>query len=151
MQTPRSGYNRADSPRFSGQREIDELQIVIGGWAEAKRELIEQEVADMFRLLQAGALLKPVYVPYVRSGFCRVELVYADPDLWARRKLQTTVLKHLQWLNYKSTIPGQEATRFWYTRNRTAQERAKSGRSSRFRNYASNELSSSAPQMVERV
>ena len=125
VQTPRSGYARSDSPRFSGQREVDELQIVIGGWAEAKRDLIEGDVRNMFEALRAGALLKAVYVPYVRSGFCRVELVYAEQDLWARRKLQTTVLKHLQGLSYKSSIPGQESSRFWFTRNRTPQERAK--------------------------
>ena len=125
VQTPRSGYARSDSPRFSGQREVDELQIVIGGWSEAKRDAIEGDVRNMFETLRAGALLKAVYVPYVRSGFCRVELVYAEQDLWARRKLQTTVLKHLQGLGYKSCIPGQESSRFWFTRNRAPQERAK--------------------------
>ena len=119
-QTPRSGYGRSDSPRFAGQRDIDEFQIVVGGWAEAKREDIEKDVNLMFSQLRAGALLKGVYVPYVCSSFCRVELVYADQNLWAKRKLQTTVLKHLQGLGY-----GQERVKFWYARNRTPQERAK--------------------------
>ena len=88
VQTPRSGYASSDSPRFSGQREVDELQIVIGGWSEAKRDAIEGDVRNMFEALRAGALLKAVYAPYVRSGLCRVELVYADQDLWARRKLR---------------------------------------------------------------
>ena len=79
----------------------------------------------MFSQLRAGALLKGVYVPYVRSSFCRVELVYADQDIWAKRELQTTVLKHLQGLNFVSIIAGQEPVRFWYARNRTPQERAK--------------------------
>ena len=43
-QTPRSGYGRSDSPRFAGQRDIDEFQIVVGGWAEAKRERCESHV-----------------------------------------------------------------------------------------------------------
>ena len=74
----------------------------------------------MFSQLRAGALLKGVYVPYVRSSFCRV-----DQDIWAKRELQTTVLKHLQGLNFVSIIAGQEPVRFWYARNRTPQERAK--------------------------
>eukprot|EP00439_Symbiodinium_sp_Y106_P052761 s2061_g7.t1 len=113
VQTPRSGYARSDSPRFSGQREVDELQIVIGGWAEAKRDLIEGDVRNMFEALRAGALLKAVYVPYVRSGFCRVELVYAEQDLWARRKLQTTVLKHLQGLSYKCGKWSVDGEQMW--------------------------------------
>ena len=62
VNTPRAGqgYNRANSPRFdeSGQREVDELQLVAGGWNEAKREHIEADVRAMFEKLKATPLLK---------------------------------------------------------------------------------------------
>ncbi|CAE7919385.1 unnamed protein product, partial [Symbiodinium necroappetens] len=129
VSTPRGGqgYARANSPRFdaAGQREVDELQLVAGGWIEAKREHVEADVQAMFDQLQARPLLKAVYVPYVRSSFCRIELVYTDDNIWARRKVQSTVLQHLKGLSFRSSVAGQESARFWFSRNRTQQDRAK--------------------------
>eukprot|EP00439_Symbiodinium_sp_Y106_P031358 s7768_g3.t1 len=124
-QTPRASNGRSESPRFPSQRELDEFQIVIGGWGEAKRADVQSDVEQMFRELRAAPLLQNVFVPYVRSSFCRVELVYVDTDVWAKRKLQAQVLKHLQALGFKSAVPGQETSKFWFARNRTPQERAK--------------------------
>ncbi|OLP94906.1 hypothetical protein AK812_SmicGene23032 [Symbiodinium microadriaticum] len=121
------GYNRSNSPRFdeSGQREVDELQLVAGGWSEAKREHIEADARAMFEKLQATPLLKGIFIPYVRSSFCRIEIVYTDENVWARRKVQSTVLQHLKGLNFQSEIAGQEHAKFWFARNRTPHERAK--------------------------
>ena len=125
VQTPRASNGRSESPRFPSQREIDEFQIVIGGWGEAKRADVQSDVEQMFRELRATPLLQNVFVPYVRSSFCRVEPMYVDSDVWAKRKLQAQVLKHLQALGVKSAVPGQENCKFWFARNRTPQERAK--------------------------
>ena len=122
VSTPRSGVPAPASPRG---REIDELQLVIGGWQEARRQEIEEDVKAIFTALNAAPLLKQVYVPYVRSGFCRVELVYPEHDLWKQRKLQGTVLQHIKDLNFQSRAVGQESSRLWCSRNRTQQERAK--------------------------
>ena len=83
------------APRFTPQREVDELQIVVGGWQEAERQDIEGDVRAVFEALQALPLLKQVHVnvPYVRSGFCRVELVYPEHDTWKQKKLQGTVAR----------------------------------------------------------
>ena len=125
VSTPRGTANQApSSPRFA-PREVDELQIVIGGWQEAKRQEIEEDVHEIFQALQALPLLKQVYVPYVRSGFCRVELVYPEQDVWKQRKLQGTVLEHIKALKFRSKVPGQERSQYWCSRNRTIQERAK--------------------------
>ena len=76
------------TPRYAGgDAEVDELQIVVGGWKEARREDIELEVQTMFERIRGSALLKRIYVPYVRCGFCRCELVYPE-HLWKQRKLQ---------------------------------------------------------------
>ena len=125
--TPRNGSARSNSPRFDsdGQREVDELQLVIGGWVEAKREHVETDVRAMFEQLNASPLLKAVFVPYVRSSFCRVELFYTDANIWAQRKLQTMVLQHLKAMTFVSKAPGQERSVFWFSRNRTPRERAK--------------------------
>ena len=51
--TPRGAPARSNSPRFDsdGQREVDELQLVVGGWVEAKREHVESDVRAMFEQL----------------------------------------------------------------------------------------------------
>ena len=127
--TPRAGqgYNRSNSPRFdeAGQREVNELQLVAGGCNEAKREHMEADVRAMFEKLKALPLLKSIFIAYVRSSFCRIEIVYTDESIWARRKVQSTVLQHLKGLNFQSGIAGQEHARFWFARNRTPHERAK--------------------------
>ncbi|CAE7939003.1 unnamed protein product [Symbiodinium necroappetens] len=125
--TPRGAPARSNSPRFDsdGQREVDELQLVVGGWVEAKREHVESDVRAMFEQLNALPLLKAVFVPYVRSSFCRVELFYTDDNIWAQRKLQTMVLQHLKAMTFVSRAPGQERSTFWFSRNRTPRERAK--------------------------
>ncbi|CAE7852531.1 unnamed protein product [Symbiodinium necroappetens] len=125
--TPRGAPARSNSPRFDsdGQREVDELQLVVGGWVEAKREHVESDVRAMFEQLNALPLLKAVFVPYVRSSFCRVELFYTDDNIWAQRKLQTMVLQHLKAMTFVSRVPGQERSTFWFSRNRTPRERAK--------------------------
>ena len=72
-----------------------------------------------------GVSAPNIFIPYVRSSFCRIEIVYTDENTWARRKVQSTVLQHLKGLNFQSEIAGQEHARFWFARNRTQHERAK--------------------------
>ena len=119
-------YAQCGTPRQGGgESEVDELQVVIGGWREARREDIELEVQTMFEGIRGSALLKRVYVPYVRCGFCRCELVYPEPDIWKQRKLQGVVVQALKDLQYTSQIRGQEGCKFWAARNRSQAERAK--------------------------
>ncbi|CAE7307784.1 unnamed protein product [Symbiodinium microadriaticum] len=106
-------------------REVDELQIVIGGWNECRREDIEAEVRNIFHAMNADALVKQIYVPYVRCGYCRVELLYPEPNIWAQRKLQGIVVQAIKDMQYVSTISGQQHCKFWAARNRSLQERAK--------------------------
>ena len=119
---PNSGNNsvrsgRVGTPRQGGgEAEVDELQIVVGGWREAKREDIELEIQTMFERIRGSALLKRVYVPYVRCGFCRCELVYPEPDIWKQRKLQGVVVQALKDLQYASQIRGQEGCKLWAAR-----------------------------------
>ncbi|CAE7393070.1 unnamed protein product [Symbiodinium necroappetens] len=84
--------------------QVDEMQLVVGGWVEAKREHVESDVRAMFEQLNALPLLKAVFVPYVRSSFCRVELFYTDDNIWAQRKLQTMVLQHLKAMTFVSRV-----------------------------------------------
>ena len=101
------------------------MQIVIGGWNECKRDQIEQDVRHIFASMNGEALIRNIYIPYVRCGYCRVELNYPEQDVWKQRKLQGVVVQAIKELKFTSTAPGQEGCSFWAARNRSIQERAK--------------------------
>ncbi|CAE7335610.1 unnamed protein product [Symbiodinium natans] len=130
--SPSPAATRGSSPRFSQagsslpDRHIDDFQIVVGGWDEARRVEIEGEVTRLFSDAQAEALLKRVHVPYARSRYCRVELLFPDDRPRAKRELQGTVLHALrQRVSEGSRLPGQGSARLWAKRNRGPEERAK--------------------------
>ncbi|CAE7548432.1 CPK24 [Symbiodinium necroappetens] len=85
---------------------VDDFQVVIGGWEEAKRAEVENEI---------------------RTKFARVELLYTDQNFAERRRVQSLVINALKTLfnTYYSSIPGQQARKLWITRNRSREEREK--------------------------
>ena len=118
----------AGTPRYNGPpqvQEIDELQLVIGGWNEARRQDIEMDVQKIFENIRGTPLLGRIFVPYVRCSFCRVEVTYPEQDIWKQRKLQGVLVQSIKGLSYASQVKGQEGCRFWAARNRSVQERAK--------------------------
>ena len=131
--SPSPSMMRSSSPRFSAtgsvmseRTQVDDFQIVVGGWEDAKRQEIEGEVTNMFQSAQAEALLKRIHVPYARSRYCRVELLYPDPNPRAKRDLQSTVLHTLRReVAQGSRLPQQEHVKLWVKRNRGPEERAK--------------------------
>ena len=116
---------RSEGPGGRQLGEVDELQIVIGGWNECKREHIEQDVHDIFGRMDGDALVKQIFIPYVRCGYCRIEINYPEPDIWKQRKLQGVIVQAIKELRFVSRSPGQEHCKFWATRNRSIQDRAK--------------------------
>ena len=120
-----TGTPRSEAQGYRPSGEVDELQIVIGGWNECRRDHIEQDVQDIFGRMNGNALVKQVFIPYVRCGYCRVEINYPEPDIWKMRKLQGVIVQAIKELGFTSTSPGQERCKFWATRNRSIQDRAK--------------------------
>ena len=64
---------------------IDDLQLVIGGWKEAKKSDIEAEIRRLFGVFEAAPLLKDIQGPFVRSNFARIELQFG-PSKQAERR-----------------------------------------------------------------
>ncbi|OLP88014.1 hypothetical protein AK812_SmicGene30689 [Symbiodinium microadriaticum] len=120
-----TGTPRSEAQGYRPSGEVDELQIVIGGWNECRRDHIEQDVQDIFGRMNGNALVKQVFIPYVRCGYCRVEINYPEQDIWKMRKLQGVIVQAIKELGFTSTSPGQERCKFWATRNRSIQDRAK--------------------------
>ena len=106
---------------------VDDLQLVIGGWDDARRGEIEQEIRDLFTKIEASPLLLNMHIPFVRSRFARVELLFTTDSLAERRRIQTLTLEALKkaLTNYTSVIQGQQGKRLWVTRNRSKEDREK--------------------------
>ena len=69
---------RSTVPSSVSRPVVDDFQLVIGGWSEAKNSDIEAEVRQIFSKIQASPLLHDVHIPFIRSNFARIELLYAD-------------------------------------------------------------------------
>ena len=121
--TPRSiqGSTTASS---AGGRLVDDLQIVIGGFVNAKRADLQAELRSFFEQHGGPEVLKEVFVPYLRSNITRLELNFpGEADLRQRRLIQTQVLEVLKTNYTRSTIPGQESNNLWIQRNRSPEDR----------------------------
>ena len=107
---------------------VDDLQLVIGGWQEAKKGEVEAEIRRIFETLEAGPLLKDIHVPFIRTNFARVELQFGSSKLAERRQVQSLTLKalkkHFETHPY-SSIQQQSSSKLWASRNRSREERAK--------------------------
>ncbi|CAE7218312.1 Ctsb [Symbiodinium microadriaticum] len=105
---------------------IDDWQLVLGGYVDAKREEIQQEIRELFQAAEAVPLLRNIITPYVRSNIARIELLYVDDNLPARRRVQQAVLNKLRQIlqerDKKSNLPGQTG-QLWISRNRSIEER----------------------------
>ena len=115
------------APSSTGAAVVDDWQLVIGGYRDAKREDTQQEVRDLFEAASALPLLRNIITPYVRSNVCRIELLYLDENLQARRRVQQSVIaglrRQLEHRHKQSQIVGQEQASLWVSRNRSAEER----------------------------
>ena len=104
----------------------DDLQIACGGWQDAKRHDIEQEITQAFEAAGGANLVHDIVVPYARSSFARIELNYSrGGGISEKRKIQTQVIKALKDVLPHTKIAGQEQRKVWFTRNRSPEERAK--------------------------
>ena len=91
---------------------VDDFQIVIGSWDEAKRSDVEHEIRQLFNTIDVGPLL---------TKFARAELLYTNQN-FVERRLGT--LKTL-FNDCHSAMAGQHTRTLWVTRNRSREERDK--------------------------
>ena len=125
---PGSSPRSTTASGMGGQPIVDDLQLVIGGWKEARKADIEEEVRRLFSRLEATPLLKDLHTPFIRSNFARIELQFGTSKLAERRQVQALTLKALKqrFANEPtSQIPQQTGNRLWASRNRSKDERAK--------------------------
>ena len=116
------------SPRSStGESRDDEsnLDIIIGGWSDAKRGDAQQEVANIFAAIGLPDSYNDLWAPYSRTNFIKVQLVFPDPNahIKFRRVHQLKILEQLKAKKFTSGVPGSEGNKIWATKSKTREER----------------------------
>ena len=85
---PDQSQGSTTASTLGGRPVVDDFQIVIGGWNEAKRSEIENEIRRLFETIQASPLLHNIHVPFVRSKF---EWSFSTPTATLRRDVKSKV------------------------------------------------------------
>ena len=121
MGTPRGqGSTTASS---AGGRPIDDFQLVVGGFVNARRIELQEEIRQFFEKHSVPQVLKEVHVPYLRSNIARIELNFPhSADVSQRRQIQAQVLQVLK-ENYETSLPNQDTNKLWFQRNRSPEDR----------------------------
>ena len=125
--------NRSPSPRSPRYMrnepfgEPEDLDIVIGGWSDARKSDAIDEVKNIFGVIQQASAVEDVWCPYSRTNFAKVKLVFPDPHatIQVRRQFQMSIVSKIKNKNFKSGVPGSEGARIWATKSKTPEERAK--------------------------
>ena len=114
------------SPRYERDPEED-LQIVFGGWADARKGDAEGEIREIFRRCGIEERLESVIIPYIRTTFARINLKFPEgcTSIQARRVFQSQMLEKLKAATFLSGVSGSKDRPLWMTRNRSVEERHK--------------------------
>ena len=124
------------SPRFQskgsdnyqqGLPEVDDLDIVIGGWSDARRNDAIEETRNIFKSIGCDSSISDIFVPYSRTTFAKVKLTFPNPDahISLRRQHQFGILDKLRSKNFTSGVPGSAGNKIWATKSKSPEERAK--------------------------
>ena len=128
-QRGRSPSPRRLSPISTGREEfsLEELDVVIGGWQDAKRTEAEAEVQKIFEAVGLSQGVKTTFSPYPRTNFLRITLNFEDEDapIGVLRTHQNTVLQKLKAQKFTSGLPGSQGRTLWVTRHRSVEDRIK--------------------------
>ena len=118
------------SPRFSrGDHfgEPEDLDIVVGGWSDARKNDAFDEVKNIFQAIQHEDAIEEIWSPYSRTSFAKVKLRFPDPQatIQVRRQFQMMLVGKIKNKNFKSGVPGSDGLKIWATKSKTPEERAK--------------------------
>ena len=123
---PPSPGNRSLTPTRECNIE-EELQMVIGGWEDCKRDEAVEEAKAIFEAAKIPNAWLEIWSPYSRTSHVRV-ILQVSPNyktIPQQRAFQTEVLEKLESRKWTSNVPGNEGRVIWIQRHRTPEDRAK--------------------------
>ena len=104
--------------------EEPDMDLVIGGWVDARRDDAIEETRNILRDTQLLDHIEEVWAPYSRTSFVKVRICLdKDLPIAARRKRQTSILEKLKAKKYVSGVAGSENIKLWVTRSKSPEER----------------------------
>ena len=108
-------------------RDLDaELQIVIGGWRDARKADAEREASTMLAKAGHEGMLMESWAPYIRTTFLKITLRFPeDMALTTRRQLQNKIVLAAREIKFRRQLEGSEGTELWCTKQRPVEERHK--------------------------
>ncbi|CAE7607351.1 unnamed protein product [Symbiodinium sp. CCMP2592] len=117
-----AGAKAGDEDELQDEGDLD---IIIGGWTDAKKADAQQEVANMFSAIGFPDSYDDLWAPYSRTNFIKVQLVFKDPQahIKFRRVQQLQILDKLKTKRFTSGVPGSEGNKIWATKSKTKEER----------------------------
>ena len=133
-QTPRrgsGGHPRSPrSPHFATEDvrpDTDDLQIVVGGWTDARKSEAFEEVKHMLHNVGHPECCAELWAPASRTNFVRLTLAFPDPNahISILRTFQNKIIAALKTKAFKSGIQGQNGCKLWATKNKNPEERAR--------------------------
>ena len=127
---PQAGSRSPRSPHFALEEHreaTDDVQIVIGGWTDARKSEAFEEVKHMLANVGYQDCWSDLWAPATRTNFVRVSLAFQDSEahISVLRSFQTKVLAALKGKSFKSGIEEQSGCRLWATKNKSPEERAR--------------------------
>ena len=121
--------DRDRSPVWSrSPRDPDaELQVVFGGWKDARRAEAENEVKVILAKVGYEDVVKGCWAPYIRTTFLQVTLRCPDTasTLPATRLWQMKLIQLVKAQSFQSQLPGSEGSEIWVSKQRSVEERQK--------------------------
>ena len=106
-------------------RHLDaELQIVIGGWRDARKADAEREASAMLAKAGHEGMLMESWAPYIRTTFLKITLRFAeDMPLTTKRQLQNKIVLATREVKFRGQLEGSEGTELLCTKQRPVEER----------------------------
>ena len=118
---PRTG--EGSPPAF----ENEDLDIVVGGWNDARKSDATDEIRNIFKAVGCEASIAEIFTPYSRTNFAKIKLNFPQPEahISVRRQIQFNILDKLRAKSFTSGVPGSVGNKIWSTKSKTPEERAK--------------------------
>ena len=109
------GFDHDDEP---------DLDLVIGGWVDARRDDAIEETKNILRDCQLLDHIDEVWAPYSRTSFVKLRVSFEkETSLALKRRKQTSILEKIKSKRYVSGVAGSENIKLWATRSKSPEER----------------------------
>eukprot|EP00439_Symbiodinium_sp_Y106_P015562 s5677_g2.t1 len=101
------------------------MDLVIGGWVDARRDDAIEETKNILRDAQVFDQIEETWAPYSRTSFVTLRLIFEkDLPVALKCRKQSSILEKLKAKKYVSGVAaGSQDVKLWVTRSKSPEER----------------------------